>query len=217
VVRRAGVLEEGHWLTQWTNHLPGEHNALNAAAAAIIANWLGADWDQIALALADFRGVDRRMQRLGTRRVSGGEVTIYDDYGHHPTEIEATLAAAKGLGGRVLVVFQPHRYSRTAALREEFGGCFGDADRVWMLDVYAAGESPIAGATAQSLVESAHARGARHVEHAPDPSAAAAAVAAEARPGDTVITLGAGDVWKLGEEVLSQLRRMSVTPEGARR
>ena len=141
---------------------------------------------------------------------------MVDDYGHHPTEIAATLAAAKGLGGRVLVLFQPHRYSRTASLKEEFGRCFGDADRVWLLDVYAAGESPIPGATGESLAESARAQGAAHVHFAPDPAAAVAEIAAEARPGDLVITLGAGDVWKLGDEVLSRLRAASA-PEGVRR
>ncbi|HZJ71624.1 MAG TPA: UDP-N-acetylmuramate--L-alanine ligase, partial [Planctomycetota bacterium] len=132
-----------------------------------------------------------------------------------PTEVAARVAA-RGLGGRTLVIFQPHRYSRTAALREEFGRCFGDADRVWILDVYAAGEAPIEGATGESLAESAKAAGARHVTYASDAHVAAAEAAEMARSGDTVITLGAGDITKLGDEVLAHLRRNAPT-EGVRR
>ena len=192
--------------------LPGRHNALNALAAIAVGLEIEVAFDQIQEALAGFRGVSRRFE---TRGEAGG-IRVVDDYGHHPTEIAATLAAARGLGGRLLVLFQPHRFSRTAALRHEFGGCFTDADRVWVLDVYPAGEQPIPGATGRSLVESAHERGHRQVEYALDASAAAAAIAAEARSGDTVITLGAGDVWKLGDEILSRLRREVSAPEGAR-
>src|SRR6185369_7697000 len=134
-----------------------------------------------------------------------GGVRVVDDYAHHPTEIRATLAAARGRGGRRLVVFQPHRYSRTRALAEEFGAAFGEADRVWVLDVYGAGESPIEGISGLTVVESAARQGAKHVVHAPDPEAVVAAVTAEARSGDTVLTLGAGDVWKLGETILARL------------
>ncbi|HTO91238.1 MAG TPA: UDP-N-acetylmuramate--L-alanine ligase [Candidatus Sulfotelmatobacter sp.] len=192
--------------------LPGKHNVLNALAAVAVGLEIEVAFEQIQEALAGFRGVSRRFE---TRGEAGG-IRVVDDYGHHPTEIAATLAAARGLGGRVLVLFQPHRYSRTAALREEFGTCFRDADRVWVLDVYPAGEAPIPGATGRSLVESAHEHGYHEVEYASDPSTAAAAIAAEARGGDTVITLGAGDVWKTGDEILSRLRREVSAPEGAR-
>ena len=192
--------------------LPGVHNVLNALAAVAVGLEVEVAFEQIQEALAGFRGVSRRFE---TRGEAHG-VRVVDDYGHHPTEIAATLAAARGLGGRLLVLFQPHRFTRTASLRHEFGGCFGDADRVWVLDVYPAGEPPIPGASGKSLVESAHERGNLKVEYAPDPSVAAAAIAAEARPGDTVITLGAGDVWKLGDEILSRLRREVSAPEGAR-
>ncbi len=210
---RFGVASAGRDLGTLELRLPGMHNVLNALAAVAVGLEVEVAFDQIAESLAAFHGVSRRFE---TRGELGG-VRVVDDYGHHPTEIAATLAAARGLGGRVLVLFQPHRYSRTAALREEFGACFGDADHVWILDVYAAGEAPIPGATAASLAESARAHGARHVEHAPDGPAAAAAAAAAARPGDTVITLGAGDVWRLGDEVLSRLRRSAAAPEGAPR
>jgi UDP-N-acetylmuramate--alanine ligase len=174
---------------------------LNALAAVAVGLELEIGFAHIADALGEFRGVSRRFETRG--EIAG--VRVVDDYAHHPTEIAATLSAARGLGGRTLAVFQPHRYSRTAALREEFGACFGDADRVWVLDVYAAGEKPIEGISGNTVVESARAKGASHVEYAPDPAAVVAAVAAEARAGDTVLTLGAGDVWRLGDDVLRRL------------
>jgi UDP-N-acetylmuramate--alanine ligase len=182
--------------------LPGRHNVLNALAAVAVGLELQVGFGQIAESLAAFVGVGRRFE---TRGEAAG-VRVVDDYGHHPTEIAATLAAARGLASRVLVLFQPHRYTRTAALAKEFGGAFGDADHVWVLDVYAAGENPIPGVTGETLVESAHRQGARHVRYAGDPAEAVLAVAHEARPGDVVITLGAGDVWKLGDQVLEHLR-----------
>jgi len=182
--------------------VPGRHNVLNALAAVAVGLEIGVGFGHITESLAGFRGVGRRFE---TRGEAGG-VRLVDDYGHHPTEIRATLAAARGLGGRVLVVFQPHRYSRTAALREEFGAAWGDADRVWVLDVYPAGEAPLPGVTGRTVVEAAHAAGARHLSFAASPAEAAAAVAAEARPGDVVLTLGAGDVGKLGDDILRRLR-----------
>jgi len=182
--------------------VPGRHNVLNALAAVAVGLEIGVGFGHIAESLAAFRGVGRRFE---TRGEAGG-VRVVDDYGHHPTEIRATLSAARGLGGRVLVVFQPHRYTRTATLREEFGAAWGDADRVWVLDIYPAGEQPLPGVTGRTVVEAAHAAGARHLSFAASAAEAAAAVAAEARPGDVVLTLGAGDVWKLGDDILQRLR-----------
>ena len=184
-------------------HSPGRHNVLNALAAVAVGLELGVGFGHIAEALGAFRGVSRRFE---TRGEAGG-VRVVDDYGHHPTEIRATLAAARGLGRRVLVVFQPHRFSRTASLREEFATAWKDADRVWMLDIYAAGEAPLPGVTTHAIVERAHAAGARHVEYAASAAAAAAAAAGEARAGDLVLTLGAGDVGKLADEILHRLER----------
>jgi UDP-N-acetylmuramate--alanine ligase len=192
--------------------LPGRHNVMNAMAAVAVGLEIEVAFPHIAESLAEFRGVSRRFE---TRGEAGG-VRVVDDYGHHPTEILATLAAARGAGGRVLVIFQPHRYSRTKALTEEFGAAFGDADRVWVLDVYAAGEPAIPGVSGRSIADSARGQGFGHVEFAPDGAAVAAAAAAEARSGDLVITLGAGDVWKLGDEVLAQLRRGAAIAEGRR-
>ncbi len=199
---RFGVLADGARLGEVTLHVPGRHNVLNALAAVAVGLELEIGFGHIAEALDQFRGVGRRFESRG--EVAG--VRVVDDYGHHPTEIAATLAAARRPGGRVLVVFQPHRYTRTAALREEFGRCFGDADRVWVLDVYAAGEPPVEGASGRSLVESAHAQGARHVAYAASAHDAAAAAVAGASPGDTILTLGAGDISKLGDELVERLR-----------
>jgi UDP-N-acetylmuramate--alanine ligase len=191
--------------------VPGRHNALNAIAAVAVGLEFEVAFAHIAEALAGFHGVGRRFELRG----EAGGVRVFDDYGHHPTEIAATLAAARGVGGRVLVVFQPHRYSRTDALRQEFGGCFGDADRVWVMDVYAAGEAPIAGVSGETVVCSAREHGATHVDYAPDASDAVEAVLREARPGDLLLTLGAGDVVKLGDLLLEGLRRG--IPAGGRR
>ena len=191
--------------------LPGRHNVLNALAAVAVGLEVEVGFAHIAEALATFRGVARRFESRG----EAGGVRVVDDYGHHPTEIAATLSAARGLGGRVLVLFQPHRFSRTQALRCEFGGCFGEADAVWVLDVYPAGETPIPGISARTIVESARQQGADHVREAGDADAAVAAVVAAARPGDTVLTLGAGDVWKLGDAVLRRLGAQVAT--GGRR
>jgi UDP-N-acetylmuramate--alanine ligase len=152
-------------------------------------------------------------RRFETRGEAGG-VRVVDDYGHHPTEIRATLSAARGLGGRVLVVFQPHRFTRTASLREEFGAAWGDADRVWVLDIYPAGEKPLPGVTGRTVVEAARAAGARHLSFAASAAEAVAAAAAEARPGDVILTLGAGDVGRLGDEILKRLRSAAGVAEG---
>jgi UDP-N-acetylmuramate--alanine ligase len=192
----------GHEMGEVEIQVPGRHNVLNALAAVAVGLEIGVGFGHIVESLATFRGVGRRFE---TRGEAGG-VRVVDDYGHHPTEIRATLSAARGLGTRVLVVFQPHRYSRTAALREEFGAAWGDADRVWVLDIYPAGEKPLPGVSGRTVVEAASAAGARHLSFAESAADAVAAAAAEARPGDVVLTLGAGDVWKLGDEILRRLR-----------
>jgi len=195
-----------------TLRLPGEHNVRNALAAVAVGLEVEVAFAHIAEALAGFRGVARRFDLRGTH----AEVRVVDDYGHHPTEIRATLAAARAAGGRVFAVFQPHRYSRTAALAREFGAAFGDAERVWVLDVYPAGETPIAGATADRIVAEAKAQGFTHLVHAPDGLAAVAEAAAAAAPGDMILTLGAGDVWKLAEEALRRLRAGTAVQGGRR-
>ena len=180
-------------------HVPGRHNVLNATAAVAIARQLEVTPEKIAEGLNHFRGVDRRFQQRGQAR----GVTVVDDYGHHPTEIRATLAAARACSpARIHVVFQPHRYTRTADLLDEFGGAFTDADTVYVLPIYAASEDPIPGVTAERLAK--RIQGPR-VEFAPDFAVAVAAVAAEAREGDLILTLGAGSVSQLAPQILAAL------------
>ena len=180
-------------------HVPGHHNILNATAAVAIAHQLGVDAEKIALGLSHFRGVDRRFQLRGTAR----GVTVVDDYGHHPTEIRATLAAARECGHKKIhVVFQPHRFSRTLDLLDQFVGAFRDADTVIVLPIYAASEEPIPGVTAERLA--ARIEGPQ-VQYASDFPAAIAAVATQAKEGDLILTLGAGNVSQLGPQILEAL------------
>jgi len=180
-------------------HVPGKHNALNATAAVAIATQLEIPVEKIAEGIQRFRGVDRRFQQRGEAR----GVMVIDDYGHHPTEIRATLAAARECArGRILVVFQPHRYTRTRDLLDEFGGAFTDADFVVVLPIYAASEEPLPGITAELLAE--RIQGPR-VRFAADFGAAVAAATADAREGDMILTLGAGSVSQLGPQILTAL------------
>lgn len=180
-------------------HVPGRHNALNATAAVAIAHQLEVPGEKIAEGLQKFRGVDRRFQQRGQAR----GVTVVDDYGHHPTEIKATLAAAReATRGKIHVVFQPHRYTRTRDLMEDFGGAFSDADSVCVLPIYAASEEPIDGVTAEKLVE--RITGCM-VEYAPDFAAAVGCVTSRVKEGDLVLTLGAGSVSQLGPQILAAL------------
>jgi UDP-N-acetylmuramate--alanine ligase len=180
-------------------HVPGRHNVLNATAAVAIARQLEVAPEKIAEGLSGFSGVDRRFQQCGQAR----GVTVVDDYGHHPTEIRATLAAARECGhSRVFVIFQPHRFSRTHVLLEEFGGAFADADTVIVLPIYAASEEPIPGVTAERLA--ARIQGPT-VHYAPEFAAAVAAIVAEARDGDLILTLGAGSVSQLAPQILAAL------------
>jgi UDP-N-acetylmuramate--alanine ligase len=180
-------------------HVPGRHNVLNATAAVAIAHQLEIPSDKIAAGVKNFRGVDRRFQQRG---VAGG-VTVVDDYGHHPTEIRATLAAARECGhAKIHVVFQPHRYSRTADLLEQFATAFTDADTLVVLPIYAASEAPIPGVTAEKLAEKIQGPA---VQRANDFPAAVAAVMAQTKPGDLILTLGAGNVSQLAPLILAAL------------
>ena len=180
-------------------HVPGRHNVLNATAAVAIARQLEVPAEKIAEGLNHFRGVDRRFQQRGQAR----GVTVVDDYGHHPTEIRATLAAARECGHkRVYVVFQPHRYSRTLDLLEEFSGAFADADTVIVLPIYAASEEPIPGVTAERLASRIQGP---TVHFAPEFDVAVQLVAAEVREGDLILTLGAGSVSQLAPQILAAL------------
>jgi UDP-N-acetylmuramate--alanine ligase len=187
-------------------HVPGAHNVLNATAAVAVGVGLDIAPERIREALENFRGVDRRFQLRGR----AGEVSVIDDYGHHPTEIRATLAAARQCGfRRVHVIFQPHRFTRTRDLIEEFGGAFSDADTILVLDIYAASEPPIPGITGEWLAQVIASAGGKHdaVSYAGFFEEAARRAAELAQPGDMVLTLGAGSVSQLGPMVLEQLGR----------
>lgn len=184
-------------------HVPGAHNILNAAAAVAVGLELEIPAETIREALAAFRGVERRFQIRGAAR----GVTVIDDYGHHPTEIRATLAAARACRfSRIHVLFQPHRYTRTDALMDDFARAFHQADSVHLLEIYAASEAPIEGVTAEALTDRIRAFGHRHAHYAGSMERGIEAVTEAAGPGDAVITLGAGSVWQAGEKILEKLR-----------
>jgi UDP-N-acetylmuramate--alanine ligase len=196
---RFEVNYKGLVLGPFALHVPGRHNVLNATAAVAIGVQLGVAPEQIAVGLDSFRGVDRRFQIKGTVR----GVTVVDDYGHHPTEIVATLKAARECGyGRVLVLFQPHRYTRTRDLMPEFTAAFGDADRVEVLDIYAASEEPIEGVTAGALVKAIGRDGVRYAGSVGD---GVEALVKDACEGDVILTLGAGSVSQVGAMMLERL------------
>lgn len=184
-------------------HVPGEHNVTNATGVLAAAWTLGLDISAAARSLAGFKGVRRRFEPVG--EVEG--VLIVDDYAHHPTEVRATLAGARAAGfERILVVFQPHRYSRTAAFGPEFGASFGDADQVVLMDVYGAGETPIPGVSGKTVLDALIDHDARsQVAYFPHRGDIHDYVAARARRGDLVLTMGAGDVTTVGPELARAL------------
>ena len=189
-------------------HVPGRHNVLNATAAVAIGVQLGIAPEKIAAGLKSFRGVDRRFQVRGVER----GVTVVDDYGHHPTEIRATLQAARECGyGRVLVLFQPHRYTRTRDLMADFASAFGDADVLLVLDIYAASEQPIVGVSGEALAVAIRQHGGSssggRVSYAASMAEGVERLAEDARPGDMVLTLGAGSISQAGPMLLEALRR----------
>ena len=205
-------------LGEFTLHVPGVHNILNATAAIAVGVGLDVGVEAIRAALDQFRGVDRRFHLRG--RAAG--VSVIDDYGHHPTEIRATLAAAKTCGFRKIhVVFQPHRYTRTRDLMEEFRAAFGDADSLFVLDIYAASEKPIEGITAEALARSISSTGGsnagsggRSAQYVSSFADAVSAAAAAAQDGDMILTLGAGSVSQLGPMILEKLKEREPVPVG---
>ena len=205
----------GSSFTVWKGHdvlgdielpVPGQHNVYNALAATAVALELEVPFAKIAEAFISFKNANRRFQFKG--EVNG--ITVVDDYGHHPTEILATLSAAKNSssGRRTVVVFQPHRYSRTQELMDEFALSFNNADVVYVLDIYAASEQPIEGITAEILTENIRKYGHKNVNYIGDIETAAQKVAENLREGDLVITLGAGSVTRLSDEILESLQAL---------
>ncbi len=185
--------------------VPGQHNVYNALAATAVALELEIAFAKIAEAFATFKNANRRFEFKG----EANGITVVDDYGHHPTEILATLSAAKNSAGgrRTVVVFQPHRFSRTRELMDEFALSFNNADVVFVLDIYPASETPIDGITAEVLTENIKRFGHKNAEYIGSIETAADKVSAKLERGDLMITLGAGNVTRLSEEILEKLRK----------
>ena len=196
----ARVLWQGAKVGQLTLQVPGEHNLLNAAAAIAVGLQLGESINSLLDGLANFRGAGRRFELKG----SANGVRVVDDYGHHPTEINVTLAAAKLFAGqgRVLVIFQPHRYSRTQTFMADFAKALSVADKTWLLEIYAASEQPISGVSSEQIAKQLP-----NGKFEPNFVSITENVVAEAKPGDVILTLGAGDVSSLGPVILEALER----------
>jgi len=198
------VCHAGERLGQLSIRMPGQHNVLNALAAVAVARELEIPFNQIAEAFRDFCGVQRRFQP----KYQGQDIMVVDDYGHHPAEIKVTLAAARtGWNRRIVAVFQPHRYSRTEALFDEFVTAFYQADHLVVMDIYPAGEAPIPGVEARLLAEGVAGHGHRDVHYCPDADAVLAHLQKVVSPGDLVLTLGAGNVWQVGETLAAWLKQ----------
>ncbi|MFM8873947.1 MAG: UDP-N-acetylmuramate--L-alanine ligase [Phycisphaerales bacterium] len=202
------VLVAGQAMCGWTSLIPGDHMALNGAAAAIIAHWLGAEWRDIGEALGTFAGVDRRMQNLGSRTMRhGGAVTVFDDYGHHPTECETTLKALRTRyePKRLICVFQPHQHSRTRFLLEQFAKSFSSADVVIVPDIYFVrdSEEERQKVSSSDLVDRLRARGVTAMHVYPF-EAIVEQLEVMAADGDLVVVMGAGPVWKIAHAFLGR-------------
>ena len=192
--------------------VPGKHNIYNALAATTVALELEIPFEKIAGAFEKFKNANRRFQFKGDAR----GISVVDDYGHHPTEISATLSAAKsGSGGRrTVVVFQPHRFSRTQELMSEFALCFNNADVLYVTDIYAASEQPIEGVTAEILTENIKRYGHKNAQYIGSLEAAAERVLPQLQEGDLVVTLGAGTITRLSDEILEKLNGKGAEAQG---
>ena len=184
-----------------TLNVSGRHNLQNALAAVAVGLELGLPFERIASGLADFRGVERRFDVRGEPR----GVLVIDDYGHHPTEIAAVIAAARTMGRRIVVAFQPHRYTRTAALMDAFGPALAGADHVVLTDIYSAGEDPIAGVTLDALAAAIRRKGPASLEVVPRFEDIVPVLRRAARPGDVVLTLGAGSIGTVADRLVAAL------------
>ena len=194
-------------LGQVVMRVPGKHNVYNSLAAIAVGLELEVPFEKIAAALEEFSGADRRFQFKG----EAGGVTVVDDYGHHPTEIKATLSAAR-IGApnrRIVVLFQPHRYSRTNDLMDEFASAFNNADALFVTDIYAASETPIEGINAEVLTDRIKSYGHKHAEYIGALENGPAILLENIREGDLVITLGAGSVYRVGDQLLGLMRGQS--------
>lgn len=197
------VHEEGRRVGTMTLRMGGRHNLLNALGASAACRALDVDWDDVFTALEAFTGVGRRFQQVG----EVGGVRVIDDYAHHPTEIAAALSAARSMfgGRRIVAVFQPHLFSRTRDFAREFGEALAIADSIWVTDVFPAREKPVPGITGRTIVDALEAAGARDVTYVAELDDVATRLAAVAREGDVVLTLGAGSVERVGPALIAAL------------
>jgi UDP-N-acetylmuramate--alanine ligase len=216
VVRRRGARADARApgrtsLGLLTLNVGGRHNLQNALAAVAVGMELGLPFERVAAGLADFRGVERRFEVRGEPR----GILVIDDYGHHPTEIAAVLAAARLLGRRIVVAFQPHRYTRTATLMDAFGPALEGAGHIVLTDIYSAGEDPIDGVTIDTLAAAIRRSVPTAVEVVPRIEDVVPAIVRAARPGDVVLTLGAGSIGGVSERLVEALEKMKDTQKGA--
>ena len=202
-----------------TVNLPGRHNALNALAAVALGDELGIDMKFVRQALAECRPLRRRFELLGDVPMSGGQVTLVDDYAHHPREVAATLQAAREAwpGRRLVAAFQPHRYTRTRDLLDDIAAVLSGADRVLVTEVYAAGESPISGADGRAICRAMRARGSAEPVFVPDVRGLAAALRNIVADGDVVLTMGAGDIGAEAARLPARLRGPTIAVRKGRR
>jgi UDP-N-acetylmuramate--alanine ligase len=204
------VEARGKSLGCFETRVVGRHNVQNALATVAVGLELDLTADQIRTGLRDFRGADRRFQV----KAEAQGITVVDDYGHHPTEIRATLEAAALRGARrIWAIFQPHRYTRTRALMDDFAHCFERCDRVYVLDIYPASEQPIPGITSERLIERMHELGFERARYAPSSATVVQEVLAEMRPGDLILTVGAGSVWQIAEALGEAVREQASSAE----
>lgn len=185
-----------------TLNVPGMHNAQNALAAIAVGMELGMSFEDIRGGLAEFSGIDRRLQIKGR----GRDIIVLDDYAHHPNEIRATIKAVRDSGlGRIVAIFQPHRYSRTKLLFDDFAEVLRDIDVLYLMDIYPAGEEPIEGVSSRLLYQSVKEKGHGNVYYSNGSDNLVSSVLETIRPGDVVITLGAGNVWAVGEKIAEEI------------
>jgi UDP-N-acetylmuramate--alanine ligase len=211
------VQRKGHASLDVTVNLPGLHNVLNSLAAIAVATDLGVDDAAIQRALSGFQGIDRRLQVVGELPLAGGDITVVDDYGHHPTEIAATLDALRQAYGerRIVLVFQPHRFSRTRDLMDDFARVLAGADTLLVTEVYAAGEAPIEGADGRAICRAVRSRGKVEPVFVPGVEEIAPELAGIIRPGDVIAMMGAGSISGAAHELASRLAALRAA-EGAR-
>ena len=205
---RFGIRYKNKHLGDIELKVPGRHNILNALGAVAVALFLDVDMSVIRDAFLEFDGAKRRFEIVG----SPEDILIVDDYAHHPTEIQATLNAARQSGRKVFCVFQPHRYTRTHFLWDEFIRAFDEADRVVLTDIYSAGEKPIEGVSSRALVQAIQNRGHEHVEVIEEKEKIIQYLLENAKSGDLVITMGAGDIWKTGREFAGRKDKAGEAP-----